>query len=258
MRRTLSASALAALVPAVLAALPPPAAADPSGSPDGQGGPGVTRPADGPARAPFTVGARVGGYGFRNPGTVDDHGHVAWDACRMNGLGVFARRPVGRLFAEAGADLYFAESFPMTPAPGDEAIDRVSGLLTVAIGADVVRTRRVSIHAQLGAGLELTRVAMTMATGEVHKDRRALPVGFVGVGETVKEQLESDVAFEYSAIGQLQGWIARARELGDNGTEDLLTRILVSEEEHTDWLETQLELIKQLGEPGYLAQQLHG
>ncbi len=83
-------------------------------------------------------------------------------------------------------------------------------------------------------------------------------LGKLRVGETVKEQLESDVAFEYSAIGQLQGWIARARELGDNGTEDLLTKILVSEEEHTDWLETQLELIKQLGEPGYLAQQLYG
>ena len=82
-------------------------------------------------------------------------------------------------------------------------------------------------------------------------------LGKVRVGETVKEQLESDVAFEYSAIGQLNGWVARARELGDNGTEDLLTKILVSEEEHTDWLETQLELIKQLGEPAYLAQQLH-
>ena len=83
-------------------------------------------------------------------------------------------------------------------------------------------------------------------------------LGKLRVGETVKEQLESDVAFEYSAIGQLNGWIARARELGDNGTEDLLTKILVAEEEHTDWLETQLELIKQLGEPAYLAQQLHG
>jgi bacterioferritin len=78
------------------------------------------------------------------------------------------------------------------------------------------------------------------------------------VGETVKEQFESDLALEHSAIGQLNGWIARARELGDNGTEDLLTRILVGEEEHTDWLETQLELIKQLGEGPYLAQQLHG
>ena len=45
--------------------------------------------------------------------------------------------------------------------------------------------------------------------------------------------------------------------LGDNGTEDLFTKILVGEEEHADWLETQLELIAQLGEPHYLAQQMH-
>jgi bacterioferritin len=76
------------------------------------------------------------------------------------------------------------------------------------------------------------------------------------VGETVKEQFECDVALEYSAIAQLNGWVAKARDLGDHGTEDLLQKILVSEEAHTDWLETQLELIKQLGETAYLAQQL--
>ena len=78
------------------------------------------------------------------------------------------------------------------------------------------------------------------------------------VGENVEEQLKSDLALEHASIAQLNEWIATARRLGDNGTEDLLTKILVGEEEHTDWLETQLELIKQLGEPGYLAQQLHG
>lgn len=78
------------------------------------------------------------------------------------------------------------------------------------------------------------------------------------VGETVKEQFESDVQLEYSAIKQLNEWIAKARNLGDNATEDLLTKILVGEEEHTDWLETQLGLIAQLGETHYLAQQLDG
>ena len=77
------------------------------------------------------------------------------------------------------------------------------------------------------------------------------------IGETVKEQLESDLALEHAAIGQLNGWVARTRELGDHGSEDLVQKILVAEEEHADWLETQLELISQLGEPGYLAQQLH-
>jgi bacterioferritin len=76
------------------------------------------------------------------------------------------------------------------------------------------------------------------------------------VGETVKEQLESDLQLEYAAIGFLNQGIATAREVGDNATEDLFTRILVSEEQHTDWLETQLELIRQVGEQNYLSQQI--
>jgi bacterioferritin len=76
------------------------------------------------------------------------------------------------------------------------------------------------------------------------------------VGETVKEQLESDLQVEYSAIGFLNQGIVAARNANDNTTEDLMTKILVSEEEHTDWIETQLELIRQVGEQNYLAQQI--
>ena len=76
------------------------------------------------------------------------------------------------------------------------------------------------------------------------------------VGETVKEQLESDLAVEKTAIAFLNQGIDACRKAGDNGTEDLFTKILVGEEEHTDWLETQLELIRQIGEQNYLAQQL--
>jgi bacterioferritin len=76
------------------------------------------------------------------------------------------------------------------------------------------------------------------------------------VGETVKEQLESDLALEHAGIKFLNDGIAQARAIGDNGTEDLFVKILVGEEEHADWLETQLELIRQLGEPHYLAQQM--
>lgn len=76
------------------------------------------------------------------------------------------------------------------------------------------------------------------------------------VGQTVKEQLESDLQLEYAAIKFLNQGIEAARKLGDNGTEDLMTKILVGEEDHTDWLEAQLELIKQIGEQNYLAQQL--
>lgn len=77
------------------------------------------------------------------------------------------------------------------------------------------------------------------------------------VGETVKEQFESDLQLEYAAIAFLNQGIAAARTASDNATEDLMKRILVSEEEHTDWLETQLELIRQVGEPNYLSQQIN-
>ena len=76
------------------------------------------------------------------------------------------------------------------------------------------------------------------------------------VGETVKEQLESDLQLEYSAMGFLNQAIEAARRVSDNATEAMMSNILVSEEEHTDWIETQLELIKQVGEQNYLAQQL--
>src|SRR3954465_5659503 len=76
------------------------------------------------------------------------------------------------------------------------------------------------------------------------------------VGETVKEQLETDLQLEYAAIAFLNQGIEACRKVSDNASEDLMTRILVSEEEHTDWLETQLELIRQIGEQNYLSQQL--
>ena len=76
------------------------------------------------------------------------------------------------------------------------------------------------------------------------------------VGETVKEQLESDLQLEYAAIAFLNQGIDVARKANDNATEHMMTKILVSEEEHTDWLEAQLELIKQVGEANYLAQQM--
>lgn len=76
------------------------------------------------------------------------------------------------------------------------------------------------------------------------------------VGETVKEQFEADLQVEYSAIAFLNQGIEACRKAGDNATEDLMTKILVGEEEHTDWLETQLELIRQVGEQNYLSQQI--
>ncbi len=77
------------------------------------------------------------------------------------------------------------------------------------------------------------------------------------IGETVPEQFRADLDLEYAAVERLNRGIALARDAGDNGTRDLLERILVSEEEHIDWLETQLDTITQIGTEHDLAQQLH-
>ncbi|MGD9764505.1 MAG: bacterioferritin [Candidatus Binatia bacterium] len=78
----------------------------------------------------------------------------------------------------------------------------------------------------------------------------------VRAGETVPEQLQLDLKLEEIAIPRLNKGIALAVEVGDNTTRDLLEEILESEEEHVDWLEAQLELIRQVGEQNYLAQQI--
>jgi bacterioferritin len=76
------------------------------------------------------------------------------------------------------------------------------------------------------------------------------------IGQSVPEILRNDLALELTAIPRLNKCIQICRDEGDNGSEDLLVKILVSEEEHVDWLEAQIELMKQVGEAQYLAQQI--
>ena len=81
-------------------------------------------------------------------------------------------------------------------------------------------------------------------------------LGKVNVGETVPEQLKLDLDLEHHAIQMLNDGIETCRTAGDNGSRELLERILLAEENHTNWLETQLELLKTLGEKHYLAHQM--
>jgi len=82
-------------------------------------------------------------------------------------------------------------------------------------------------------------------------------LGTVSVGETVPEKLALALTLETESIDRLNRGIASCVDAGDNGTRELLEHVLEGEEEHADWLETQLELISQLGEAHYLAQQVH-
>ena len=80
----------------------------------------------------------------------------------------------------------------------------------------------------------------------------------VRVGEDPVEQHKLDLAVEVEAVTRLNDGIKLCREKGDNGTRELLEQILVSEEEHIDWLESQQDAIAQVGVENYLAQHLQG
>lgn len=79
----------------------------------------------------------------------------------------------------------------------------------------------------------------------------------VKIGETVPEQLRAELETEKEAIARLAAGIEKCRRT-DEGTRLLLEEILHDEEEHADWLETQLSLISDLGEGLYLNTQVHG
>jgi len=81
-------------------------------------------------------------------------------------------------------------------------------------------------------------------------------LGKLNIGQTVSEMLKSDLALEKEALPRLNDGIALCAREGDNGSRELLEKILVSEEEHTNWLEEQLTLIEQVGEKNYLGHQI--
>lgn len=76
------------------------------------------------------------------------------------------------------------------------------------------------------------------------------------IGENVKEMLESDLALENKAIPDLKEAIEICNTVKDHGTREMLEHILVSEEEHVDWIESQLGIIKEIGIEHYLSQQI--
>jgi bacterioferritin len=128
------------------------------------------------------------------------------------------------------------------------------------------------IHAKMCANWGFTQLATTIRAESIDEMKHADQVidrilyldgvpnlqrlNKLRVGETVREMLQSDVELEYAALKFLNESIEIVSKLNDRGTEELLRAILVGEEAHTDWLETQLGLIDKLGEQAYLAQKL--
>jgi bacterioferritin len=150
--------------------------------------------------------------------------------------------------------------------------DKIIEKLNEVLSAELTAINQYFIHAKMSANWGYKKLAGKVRAESIDEMKHAdtlidrilyfegIPnmqrLNKVNIGETVKEQFELDLALEQQAIARLNEGVTLCRELGDNGTRDLLERLLVSEEEHADWLETQLELVRQLGEQLYCAQQL--
>jgi len=77
-------------------------------------------------------------------------------------------------------------------------------------------------------------------------------IGKLRIGEDTREMLECDLKLEMAALPELKDAIVWCEEIRDFVSRDLFDSILASEEEHVDWLETQLGLIEQMGIENYL------
>jgi bacterioferritin len=78
----------------------------------------------------------------------------------------------------------------------------------------------------------------------------------IHVGADVEAQHRNDLASEVDAVRAYNDDVRAAAEAGDNGTRELLESILKDEEDHVDWLEAQLDQIKQMGIQNYLVEQI--
>jgi bacterioferritin len=150
---------------------------------------------------------------------------------------------------------------------------KVIELLNDVLTAELTAINQYFIHAKMCANWGYTKLADYVRHESIDEMKHAeelidrilfldgVPnmqrMNSVTVGETVAEQFEVDLQLEYTAIKRLNAGVAACVAAGDNASRAMLEGILVSEEEHADWLEAQLELIRQVGEANYLAQQIH-
>ncbi|MET0402456.1 MAG: bacterioferritin [Cystobacter sp.] len=149
-----------------------------------------------------------------------------------------------------------------------QVIDLLNDVLTTELTA----INEYFLHARIAENWGYDRIGRKIyeeSIGEMkHADRLVKRILFleglpnlqrlakVNVGETLPEMLRLDLALELGAQKRLNEGIELCRSLSDNGSREVLERILEDTEEHIDWIEAQLELMKQVGETNYLAQQI--
>ncbi|MCH5642207.1 MULTISPECIES: bacterioferritin [unclassified Gordonia (in: high G+C Gram-positive bacteria)] len=147
--------------------------------------------------------------------------------------------------------------------------DEVIALLNEQLTSELTAINQYFLHAKMQANWGLTELASTtraesieeMTHAEILTDRILFLEGLpnyqkllpLRIGQTLKEQFESDLAIEIEVVERLKPGIKMCRDKGDITSAKLFEEILKDEEHHIDYLETQLELLERLGEPLYIS-----
>ncbi|HZD16258.1 MAG TPA: bacterioferritin [Pseudonocardiaceae bacterium] len=148
--------------------------------------------------------------------------------------------------------------------------DEVLALLNEQLTSELTAINQYFLHAKMQANWGFTKLADHTRHESIdemkHAERITERILFLEglpnyqqllplrIGQTVKEQFQADLAVEMEVVDRLRPGIAMCREKGDITTANLFEDILASEEEHIDYLETNLELIDKLGDQLYLSQ----
>jgi bacterioferritin len=148
--------------------------------------------------------------------------------------------------------------------------DRVIEFLNEQLTAELTAINQYFLHAKMQENLGWVKIAKhtraesldEMRHAEVLTDRILFLDGLpnyqrlfaLRIGRTINQMLDSDMAVELEAVDRLRRGIEYMRSIGDVTSANIFEDILGDEEEHVDYLETQLGLISQLGEQLYLAQ----
>ena len=146
----------------------------------------------------------------------------------------------------------------------------VLSLLNAQLTSELTAINQYFLHSKMQANWGFTELAAhtrdesfeEMRHAEMVTDRilllDGLPnyqrIGTLRVGQTLREQFESDLALEFDVINRLKPAIILCREKHDSTTANIFEKIVADEEDHIDYLQTQLELMDKLGEALYAAQ----
>ena len=149
---------------------------------------------------------------------------------------------------------------------------KVIALLNKALSNELIAINQYFLHAKMYKDWGMTNLAEyeyhesidEMKHADMLVDRilflEGLPnlqdLGAIRIGEDTKEMLECDLALEHDAVPDLREGIQYCEEVKDFVSRDLFNTILESEEEHIDWLETQLGLIDKMGIENYIQAQI--